>query len=256
MALSTQNVWWRNSSAPGTFSGLFPRVRAYADPKPLPQAGGVRHRYTRTPPPRHSPGWLGGTLRAGPGPLIDPHGAHGGPGPTPPIPPLGHPTRHPALVIWLRKRRLAGHPKNVLKNAAPRFGQPASLIHHSRHESFVFFGCTDLSPHTREKKKLSRNCAEFGVRALISVTNGLAAPALPSHVFYVETARCQTRRQPEKHGPDAHLRRHRRLREIYGVVCRVRAGRSSAAANARQCVIWSLILGVWRPAARATICQV
>ena len=128
MAWSTQNVWWRNSSAPGTFSGLFPRVRAYADPKPLPQAGGVRHRYTRTPPPRHSPGWLGGTLRAGPGPLIDPHGAHGGPGPTPPIPPLGHPTRHPLLVIWLRKRRLAGHPKNVLKNAAPRFGQPASLI--------------------------------------------------------------------------------------------------------------------------------
>ena len=124
MAWSTQNVWWRNSSAPGTFSGLFPRVRAYADPKPLPQAGGVRHRYTRTPPPRHSPGWLGGTLRAGPGPLIDPHGAHGGPGPTPPIPPLGHPTRHPALVIWLRKRRLAGHPKNVLKNAAPRFGHP------------------------------------------------------------------------------------------------------------------------------------
>ena len=121
MAWSTQNVWWRNSSAPGTFSGLFPRVRAYADPKPLPQAGGVRHRYTRTPPPRHSPGWLGGTLRAGPGPLIDPHGAHAGPGPTPPIPPLGHPTRHPALVIWLRKRRLAGHPKNVLKNAAPRF---------------------------------------------------------------------------------------------------------------------------------------
>ena len=119
MALSTQNVWWRNSSAPGTFSGLFPRVRAYADPKPLPQAGGVRHRYTRTPPPRHSPGWLGGTLRAGPGPLIDPHGAHAGPGPTPPIPPLGHPTRHPLLVIWLRKRRLAGHPKNVLKNAAP-----------------------------------------------------------------------------------------------------------------------------------------
>ena len=128
MALSTQNVWWRNSSAPGTFSGLFPRVRAYADPKPLPQAGGVRHRYTRTPPPRHSPGWLGGTLRAGPGPLIDPHGAHGGLGPTPPIPPLGHPTRHPLLVIWLRKRRLAGHPKNVLKNAAPRFGQPAPLI--------------------------------------------------------------------------------------------------------------------------------
>ena len=128
MALSTQNVWWRNSSTPGTFSGLFPRVRAYADPKPLPQAGGVRHRYTRTPPPRHSPGWLGGTLRAGPGPLIDPHGAHGGPGPTPPIPPLGHPTRHPALVIWLRKRRLAGHPKNVLKNAAPRFDPPGSLI--------------------------------------------------------------------------------------------------------------------------------
>ena len=128
MALSTQNVWWRNSSAPGTFSGLFPRVRAYADPKPLPQAGGVRHRYTRTPPPRHSPGWLGGTLRAGPGPLIDPHGAHGGPGPTPPIPPLGHPTRHPLLVIWLRKRRLAGHPKNVLKNAVARFDLPASLI--------------------------------------------------------------------------------------------------------------------------------
>ena len=130
MAWSTQNVWWRNSSAPGTFSGLFPRVRAYADPKPLPQAGGVRHRYTRTPPPRHSPGWLGGTLRAGPGPLIDPHGAHAGPGPTPPIPPLGHPTRHPLLVIWLRKRRLAGHPKNVLKNAAERFGQPAPLIFH------------------------------------------------------------------------------------------------------------------------------
>jgi hypothetical protein len=128
MALSTQNVWWRNSSTPGTFSGLFPRVRAYADPKPLPQAGGVRHRYTRTPPPRHSPGWLGGTLRAGPGPLIDPHGAHAGPGPTPPIPPLGHPTRHPLLVIWLRKRRLAGHPKNVLKNAAPRFDLPAPLI--------------------------------------------------------------------------------------------------------------------------------
>ena len=125
MAWSTQNVWWRNSSTPGTFSGLFPRVRAYADPKPLPQAGGVRHRYTRTPPPRHSPGWLGGTLRAGPGPLIDPHGAHGGLGPTPPIPPLGHPTRHPLLVIWLRKRRLAGHPKNVLKNAAPRFDPPA-----------------------------------------------------------------------------------------------------------------------------------
>ena len=125
MAWSTQNVWWRNSSAPGTFSGLFPRVRAYADPKPLPQAGGVRHRYTRTPPPRHSPGWLGGTLRAGPGPLIDPHGAHAGPGPTPPIPPLGHPTRHPLLVIWLRRRRLAGHPKNVLKNAAPRFDPPA-----------------------------------------------------------------------------------------------------------------------------------
>ena len=124
MAWSTQNVWWRNSSAPGTFSGLFPRVRAYADPKPLPQAGGVRHRYTRTPPPRHSPGWLGGTLRAGPGPLIDPNGAHGGLGPTPPIPPLGHPTRHPLLVIWLRKRRLAGHPKNVLKNAAPRFDLP------------------------------------------------------------------------------------------------------------------------------------
>ena len=124
----TQNVWWRNSSAPGTFSGLFPRVRAYADPKPLPQADGVRHRYTRTPPPRHSPGWLGGTLRAGPGPLIDPPGAHAGPGPTPPIPPLGHPTRHPALVIWLRKRRLAGHPKNVLKNAAPRFDPPALLI--------------------------------------------------------------------------------------------------------------------------------
>ena len=128
MAWSTQNVWWRNSSAPGTFSGLFPRVRAYADPEPLPQAGGVRHRYTRTPPPRHSPGWLGGTLRAGPGPLIDPHGAHGGLGPTPPIPPLGHPTRHPLLVIWLRKRRLAGHPKNVLKNAAPRFDPPAPLI--------------------------------------------------------------------------------------------------------------------------------
>ena len=125
MAWSTQNVWWRNSSAPGTFSGLFPRVRAYADPKPLPQAGGVRHRYTRTPPPRHSPGWLGGTLRAGPGPLIDPHGAHAGPGPTPPIPPLGHPTRHPLLVIWLRKRRLAGHPKNVLKNAVARFDLPA-----------------------------------------------------------------------------------------------------------------------------------
>ena len=121
-------VAYCNSSAPGTFSGLFPRVRAYADPKPLPQAGGVRHRYTRTPPPRHSPGWLGGTLRAGPGPLIDPHGAHAGPGPTPPIPPLGHPTRHPALVIWLRKRRLAGHPKNVLKNAAPRFDLPAPLI--------------------------------------------------------------------------------------------------------------------------------
>ena len=128
MALSTQNVWWRNSSTPGTFSGLFPRVRAYADPEPLPQAGGVRHRYTRTPPPRHSPGWLGGTLRAGPGPLIDPHGAHAGPGPTPPIPPLGHPTRHPLLVIWLRKRRLAGHPKNVLKNAVARFDPPASLI--------------------------------------------------------------------------------------------------------------------------------
>ena len=128
MAWSTQNVWWRNSSAPGTFSGLFPRVRAYADPEPLPQAGGVRHRYTRTPPPRHSPGWLGGTLGAGPGPLIDPHGAHGGLGPTPPIPPLGHPTRHPALVIWLRKRRLAGHPKNVLKKAAERFDLPASLI--------------------------------------------------------------------------------------------------------------------------------
>ena len=128
MAWSTQNVWWRNSSAPGTFSGLFPRVRAYADPKPLPQAGGVRHRYTRTPPPRHSPGWLGGTLRAGPGPLIDPHGAHAGPGPTPPIPPLGHPTRHPLLVIWLRKRRLAGHPKNVLKKAVARFDLPASLI--------------------------------------------------------------------------------------------------------------------------------
>ena len=127
MAWSTQNVWWRNSSTPGTFSGLFPRVRAYADPEPLPQAGGVRHRYTRTPPPRHSPGWLGGTLRAGPGPLIDPHGAHAGPGPTPPIPPLGHPTRHPLLVIWLRKRRLAGHPKNVLKNAAPRFDLPALL---------------------------------------------------------------------------------------------------------------------------------
>ena len=125
MAWSTQNVWWRNSSTPGTFSGLFPRVRAYADPKPLPQAGGVRHRYTRTPTPRHSQGWLGGTLRAGPGPLIDPHGAHVGPGHTPPIPPLGHPTRHPALVIWLRKRRLAGHPKNVLKNAAPRFDLPA-----------------------------------------------------------------------------------------------------------------------------------
>ena len=98
---------------------------------------------------------------------------------------------------------------------------------HSRHESFVFFVCTDLSPHTREKKKLSRNRAEFGVRALTSVTNGLAAPALPSHVFYVETARCQTRRQSEKHGPDAHPRRHRRPREIYGVVCRV--GRSGAA---------------------------
>ena len=82
------------------------------------------------PPPRHSPGWLGGTLRAGPGPLIDPHGAHAGPGPTPPIPPLGHSMRHPLLVIWLRKRRLAGHPKNVLKNAAERFGQPASLIYH------------------------------------------------------------------------------------------------------------------------------
>ena len=80
---------------------------------------------TQGPPPRHSPGWLGGTLRAGPGPLIDPHGAHAGPGPTPPIPPLGHPTRHPLLVIWLRKRRLAGHPKNVLKNAAPRFDLPA-----------------------------------------------------------------------------------------------------------------------------------
>ena len=50
-----------------------------------------------------------------------------------------------------------------------------------------------MSPHTREKKKLSRNCAEFGVRALISVTNDLVAPPLPSHVFYVETARCQTR---------------------------------------------------------------
>ena len=137
MAWSTQNVWWRNSSAPGTFSGLFPRVRAYADPKPLPQAGGVRHRYTRTPPPRHSPGWLGGTLRAGPGPLIDPHGAHAGPGPTPPIPPLGHPTRHPLLVIWLRKRRLAGHPKNVLKNAAPRFDPPASLIHWGPFTYFV-----------------------------------------------------------------------------------------------------------------------
>ena len=128
MALSTQNVWWRNSSASGTFSGLFPRGRAYADPKPLPQAGGVRHRYTRTPPPRHSPGGLGGTLRAGPGPPIDPHGAHAGPGPTPPIPPLGHPTRHPLLVIWLRKRRLAGHPKNVLKNAAPRFDLPGLLM--------------------------------------------------------------------------------------------------------------------------------
>ena len=57
-------------------------------------------------------------------------------------------------------------------------------------------------------------------------------------------------RQPEKHGPDAHPRRHRRPREVYGVVCPV--GRSDAAANARQCVIWSLILGVWRPAARGT----
>ena len=130
----------------------------------------------------------------------------------------------------------------------------APAADHSRHESFVFFVCTDLSPHTREKKKLSRNCAEFEVRALISVTNDLPAPPRPSHVFYVEIARCQTRRQPEKHGPDAHLRRHRRPREVYGVVCRV--GRSGAAADARQCVIWSLILGVWRPAARATIHQV
>ena len=149
MAWSTQNVWWRNSSAPGTFSGLFPRVRAYADPKPLPQAGGVRHRYTRTPPPRHSPGWLGGTLRAGPGPLIDPHGAHAGPGPTPPIPPLGHPTRHPLLVIWLRKRRLAGHPKNVLKKAAERFDLPAPLIHWYK----MFSGSWEKGVGTRRHPK-------------------------------------------------------------------------------------------------------
>jgi hypothetical protein len=95
MALSTQNVWWRNSSATGTLSGLFPRVRAYADPKPLPQAGGVRHRYTRTTPPH-----------------------------THTIPRAPDAAPGPSTVIWLRKRRLAGHPKNVLKNAVARFDLP------------------------------------------------------------------------------------------------------------------------------------
>ena len=76
----------------------------------------------------------------------------------------------------------------------------------------------------------------------------------PPTVFCMGAAGAHPRLRPEKYGFNANPRRHERPREVHGVAFRV--GRSGAAANARQCVIWSLILGVWRPAARATIHQV
>jgi hypothetical protein len=66
----------------------------------------------------------------------------------------------------------------------------------------------------------------------------------PPPVFCMGAAGAHPRRRPEKYGFNANLnpRRHGRPREVHGVVCYLvcPGGRSGAAANARQCVIWSL----------------
>ena len=70
--------------------------------------------YGRTPTPNHFPKQV-----------VCATGTHGPPPPhTHTIPRAPDAAPGPSTVIWLRKRRLAGHPKNVLKNAVARFDLP------------------------------------------------------------------------------------------------------------------------------------
>ena len=75
----------------------------------------------------------------------------------------------------------------------------------------------------------------------------------PSYKIHGENCRCRCP-QGHRRGPLAHPRQHGHPWEVHRAAHPV--GGSGVAAHARRCVIWSLMLGVWRPAARAAICQV